>query len=85
MFYTVSRFDIYKYVIIHICFGEALFSLMKKKQQKNKKQKQKNSHTVSPEYAGLHQTNYGVQTTECSCLLLQSIVYDQMEEKLSKK
>ena len=79
MFYTVSRFDIYKYVIIHICFGEALFSLMRKKKKK------KNSHTVSPEYAGLHQTNYGLQTTECSCLLLQIIVYDQMEEKLSKK
>ena len=29
--------------------------------------------------------NYGVQTIECSCFLLQSIVYDQMEEKLSNK
>ena len=45
VFYTVSRFDIYKYVIIHICFGEALFSLMKKKQQKNKK---KNKKTATP-------------------------------------
>ena len=43
---------------------------------------EKNSHTVSPEYAGLNQTNYSVQTFECSCLLLQRIVYDQMEEKL---
>ena len=43
--------------IVRICFGKALFSLMKKKQNKE------NSHTVSPEYAGLHQTNYGVQTT----------------------
>ena len=64
--------------IIHICFGEALFSLMEKK-----KQTKTNGHTVSPEYAGLHQTNYGVQTTKCICLSLQSIVYDQIEEKLS--
>ena len=48
--------------IVRICFGKALFSLMKKKQNKE------NSHTVSPEYAGLHQTNYGVQTIKCSCL-----------------
>ena len=48
-----------------------------------KKQTKTNGHTVSPEYAGLHQTNYGVQTTECICLSLQSIVYDQMQEKLS--
>ena len=48
--------------IVCICFGKALFSLMKKKQNKE------NSHTVSPEYAGLHQTNYGVQTIKCSCL-----------------
>ena len=55
--------------IIHTCFGEALFSLMKKKTKKQQEQ----------------QTNHGVQTIECSCLLLQSIVYDQMEEKLSNK
>ena len=48
--------------IVRICFVKALFSLMEKKQNKE------NSHTVSPEYAGLHQTNYGVQTIECSCL-----------------
>ena len=56
--------------IVRICFGKALFSLMKKKQNKE------NSHTVSPEYAGLHQTNYGVQTTEsavvCSKYRLRS-------------
>ena len=69
--------------IIHICFGEALFSLMKKKTKKNNNNK--NSHIVSPEYAGLNQTNYSVQTFECSCLLLQRIVHDQMEEKLSNK
>ena len=48
-----------------------------------KKQTKTTGHTVSPEYAGSHQTNYGVQTTECIYLSLQSIVYDQMEEKLS--
>ena len=57
-------------------FGETIFSLIKKK---------KNSHTVSPEYAGLQQTKYGGLTFECSCLLLQSIVYDQMEKKLSNR
>ena len=71
--------------IIHICSGETLFSLMKKKNQKNNNNNNKNSHIVSPEYAGLNQTNYSVQTFECSCLLLQRIVYDQMEEKLSNK
>ena len=57
---------------------------MKKKNKKNNNNN-KNSHIVSPEYAGLNQTNYSVQTFECSCLLLQRIVYDQMEEKLSNK
>ena len=70
--------------IIHTCFGKALFSLMKKKTKK-KNNNNKKSHIVSPEYAGLNQTNYSVQTFECSCLLLQRIVYDQMEEKLSNK
>ena len=44
---------------------------------------EKNSHTISAEYASLHQTNYSRWTFKCSCLLLPSIVYDQMEEKLS--
>ena len=42
--------------IVHMCFGEALFSSIKK----TNKQTNKNSHTISPEYAGLHHTNYGV-------------------------
>ena len=70
--------------IIHIFFGETLFFVDEKK-TKNNSNNNKNSHIVSPEYAGLNQTNYSVQTFECSCLLLQRIVYDQMEEKLSNK
>ena len=59
--------------------------MKKTKTKKSNNNNNKNSHIVSPEYAGLNQTSYGVQTFECSCLLLQSIVYDQMEEKLSNK
>ena len=56
-----------------------------KKKNKKKNNNNKKSHIVSLEYAGLNQTNYSVQTFECSCLLLQRIVHDQMEEKLSNK
>ena len=56
--------------IVRICFSEALFSLMKKKKQIKK--------TATWRFGG-------VQTIECNCLLFQSIVYNQMEEKLSNK
>ena len=69
VFYTVSRFDIYKYVIIHICFGEALFSLMKKKttkKQKTKTKKQPHRFTRVCRFASnkLWRANH----SECSCL-----------------
>ena len=51
--------------IIHIYFGEALFSSMKKKTKQNNNNN-KNGHTVSPKHAGLNQTNYGMQIVECS-------------------
>ena len=54
-------------------FGEAIFFV-----------DEKNTYTVSPEFSGLHQINYGGQTFECSCLLLPSIVYDQMGKKIVK-
>ena len=70
MFYTVNHLDIYRYVYYTYMFWWSPFFFDEKKKQKKQQQQQ---------------TNYGVQTIECSCLLLQSIVYDQMEEKLSNK
>ena len=52
--------------------------------EKTKKTK-KNSHTVSPEYAGLHQTKLWRVTFECSRLLFPSFVYDKIEGKLSNR
>ena len=69
MFYTVNHLDIYRYVYYTYMFWWSPFFFDEKKKQKKQQQ----------------QKNYGVQTIECSCLLLQSIVYDQMEEKLSNK
>ena len=85
MFYTVNHLDIYRYVYYTYMFWwNPFFFDEKKKKQKNNNNNKK-SHIVSLEYAGLNQTNYSMQTIECSCLLLQRIVYDQMEEKLSNK
>ena len=51
----------------------------------DEKTKKKNSHTVSPEYAGLHQTKLWRVTFECSRLLFPSFVYDKIEGKLSNR
>ena len=60
-------------------FGETIFGW------KNKTKQKKNSHTVSPEYAGLHQTKLWRVTFECSRLLFPSFVYDKIEGKLSNR
>ena len=77
VFYTVSRFDIYKYVIIHICFGEALFSLMKKKttkKQKTKTKKQPHRFTRVCRFASnkLWRANHWVQLFVASKYRLRS-------------
>ena len=71
MFYTINHWNIYRYVYYTYMFWWSPYFFDEKK---NKKNNNKNKNK-----------NYGVQTIESSCLLLRSIVYDQMEEKLSNK
>ena len=42
---------------------------------------EKDNHTVSPEYAGLHQKIIAGKPSSAVRLLLQSIAYDQIEGK----
>ena len=70
VFYTINHLDIYRYVYCMYMFWWSPFFFDEKKKQTKK--------TATWRFGG-------VQTIECSCLLFQSIVHNQMEEKLSNK
>ena len=74
-----------KYPLVFASAENVLVKPFLDEKTKKTKKTKKNSHTVSPEYAGLHQTKLWRVTFECSRLLFPSFVYDKIEGKLSNR